>query len=307
MKTCRSLAEIDRRKPVVLAAGFFDGVHRGHRALLRRSLSVAENTGGVAWAMTFDPHPLKLLAPSAAPAMLTGLPRKLQLLDKLGMPGCVVLPFTAELADCEPEAFIADLSRQVPRLTAVCAGPNWTFGRAGRGNPELLAELARHYGFRALVVRPTCWHGAAISSTRIRHALAAGQLSDVRHMLGRPFSVVGRVVRGNGIGRRLGTPTANIATEDEALPPPGVYSVTIRLGTRQHLGVANLGLRPTLGAVATSPLLEIHILDFNSRIYNRSMEIVFRRRVRDEKCFGSLDLLREQIMRDIRSVRQRPG
>ncbi len=309
MKLSRQLDVLTtQRRAVVLAAGFFDGVHLGHQEILRRAVAAARRKNGAAWVLTFDTHPLKVLAPESAPRLLTAMPHKLRLFAALGLHGCVALPFTAELAACEPEAFIARVAAAAPRLTAICVGSNWTFGRNGRGGPEALRALARRHGFQALIVPPVCRLGAPVSSTRIRRALAAGRLADVSAMLGRPFSLLGTVVTGRGVGgRRLGVPTANLATADEAQPPAGVYAVRLLIGGRRLRGVANVGLRPTLtplGAAADAPLLvEVHVLDLNEDLYGRELEVMFLRRLRPERRFGSPAQLSAQIARDIRRVR----
>ncbi len=310
MKFSRQLDVLQpQRRPVVLAAGFFDGVHLGHQAILRRAAAAARRLGGAAWVLTFNTHPLKVLAPESAPLLLTGLPHKLRLFAAMGMDGCIALPFNTALAACAPETFIAELASAAPRLAAVCAGSNWTFGRDGGGGPALLRTLAARHGFRAMVVPPLCRQGAPVSSTRIRRALADGRLASAAVMLGRPFSLFGTVAAGRGLGgRRLGTPTANLATADEVLPPPGVYAVRVLLGCRRLRGVANVGRRPTMvpaGADAAAPplLVETHILDFGEDIYGLEMEVCFLRRLRPERRFDSPAQLRGQIVRDIDKVR----
>ncbi len=309
MKFSRQLDVLQmHRRPVVLAAGFFDGVHLGHRAILRRAASAARRMHGAVWVLTFDTHPLKVLAPESAPLLITGLPHKLRLFAALGVDGCIALPFNAALAGCAPETFIAELASAAPRLAAVCVGSNWTFGRDGRGGPGLLRQLAPRHGFHALVVPPLCRLGAPVSSTRIRRALASGRLGDAAALLGRPFSMFGTVAAGRGLGgRRLGAPTANLATADEVQPPPGVYAVRVRLGVRRLRGVANVGRRPTMAPAAEGvpvPLLvETHILDFDEDLYGREMEVGFLRRLRPERRFDSPAQLRGQIVRDINKVR----
>ncbi len=309
MKFSRQLDVLQtHRRPVILAAGFFDGVHLGHRAILRRAVSAARRMHGAVWVLTFDTHPLKVLAPESAPLLITGLPHKLRLFAALGVDGCIALSFNVALAGCAPETFIEELASAVPRLAAVCVGSNWTFGRDGSGGPALLRQLASRHGFRALVVPPLCRLGAPVSSTRIRRALADGRLGDAAALLGRPFSMFGTVVAGRGLGgRRLGTPTANLATADEVQPPPGAYAVRVRLGVLRLRGVANVGRRPTMAPAAdgvTAPLLvETHILDFDEDIYGREMEVVFLRRLRPERRFESPAQLRGQIVRDINKVR----
>ncbi|MGI6086912.1 MAG: riboflavin biosynthesis protein RibF [Kiritimatiellia bacterium] len=298
-----------QRRPIALAAGFFDGVHIGHQAILRQAVAAARRLRGEAWVLTFNTHPLKVLAPESAPLLLTGLPHKLRLFTAMGMDGCIALPFNEELAACAPEKFIDDLATAAPKLAAVCVGNNWTFGRAGAGDSALLRTLSRRYGFRAMIVSPVCRQGAPVSSTRIRRALSVGHLGSAAVMLGRPFSLLGSVAPGRGQGvRQLGTPTANLNTADEALPPPGVYAVRVMLGCRRLRGIANVGRCPTLvpinaDAPASPLVVETHILDFTEDIYGREMEVCFLRRLRPERRFNSPARLRGQIVRDIDRVR----
>jgi riboflavin kinase/FMN adenylyltransferase len=211
--------------PVVLAAGYFDGVHRGHQAVIRTALARAQESGAETWVLTMDPHPLRILRPDAAPRLLTSTPHKLRLLGELGVAGCVVLPFTVALAAVEPADFIARLRAAAPRLVCMVVGPNWTFGRGARGTPDTLRELARAHGFDATIAEPVLVDGQPISSTRIREAVLLGQLDEAARLLGRPFGVRGTVVRGKQLGRRLGFPTANVDAEGEVRPPPGIYAV----------------------------------------------------------------------------------
>ena len=235
-----------QRRPVLLAAGFFDGVHRGHQAIIRKMVSAARRQRGVAWVMTFDTHPLKILHPEAAPRLLTSTPHKLRLLAALGVHGCVVIHFTRTLARQEPEDFVALLERAAPTLRQIVIGRNWTFGRHGRGTPAMRKALAPVHGFKVTVIPPVRWHGTVISSTRIRAAVLAGRLAEAAGMLGRPFSLLGTVISGRGLGRKLGIPTANLDPHNEVAPPDGVYIVRARWHSADYPGIVNLGVRPTV-------------------------------------------------------------
>lgn len=307
MKFCQQLSALSRlRAPIVLAVGFFDGVHVGHQAIIRRAVTTARRLNGAAWILTFDAHPLKVISPESVPCLVTGMPHKLRLFETLKPDGCLAMPFTPTLAACEPEDFIADLVKKTPNLAAVCVGCNFSFGRDGRGHPELLGELAARHGFKALIIPPVCRLGTPVSSTRVRRLVAEGRLDDAAVLLGRPFSLLGKVVSGRRLGRQMGVPTANLATADEAHPPPGVFVVRVLLGHRKLFGVANLGFRPTVtdtAVVAPIMQLETHILDFDEDIYDRELEVIFLRRIRSERRFDSLDQLRDQIERDIQYAR----
>ena len=246
MKLGSKLAYLhSQRRPVLLAAGFFDGVHRGHQAIIRKMVSAARRERGAAWVMTFDTHPRKVLHPESAPRLLTSTPHKLRLLKALGVHGCIVIPFTRSLARLAPEAFIARLARSVPALSQIVIGRNWTFGRQGRGTPAMLKALAPCFGFKVTVIPPVRWHGTVVSSTRIRAAVLAGRLAEAAGMLGRPFSLLGTVVPGRGLGRKLGIPTANLNPHNEMAPPDGVYIVRARWDGVAYPGIVNLGVRPS--------------------------------------------------------------
>ena len=314
-----------QRRPVLLAAGFFDGVHRGHQAIIRKMVSAARLQRGAAWVMTFDTHPLKVLHPELAPRLLTSTPHKLRLLAAMGVDGCIVINFTRALARREPEAFIAMLARTAPTLRQIVIGRNWTFGRQGRGTPAMLKALAPCFGFKITVIPPVRWHGAVVSSTRIRAAVLAGRLAEAAGMLGRPFSLLGTVVPGRGLGRKLGIPTANLKAHNEVAPPDGVYIVRacwdgvaypgiVNLGVRptvKHVGrncglrIADCGLkiedccRPALGVRRPASVLELHLFGLRRNLYGKAIEVTFLKKLRRERVFPSLEALQRQIRKDI--------
>ena len=188
-------------RPVVLAVGSFDGVHLGHQRVIGLAVEMARKAGGEAWVLTLDPHPLKVLKPEAAPPLITSTHHKVRLIEELGVDGCVVMPFTPEVAGEEPDRFLKRLKQTVPGLSGLVVGENWTFGHRGRGDVALLKKLAPGLGFEATIVEPVLWKGAVISSTRIRQAVAKGELEDARETLGRPFSSLGTVGGGKRLGR----------------------------------------------------------------------------------------------------------
>ncbi|MBN1556974.1 MAG: riboflavin biosynthesis protein RibF [Lentisphaerae bacterium] len=290
------------RAPVVLAAGFFDGVHRGHRRVLGRTCAAASRAGGRAWVLTFDTHPLKVLHPGAAPRLLTAWPHKRLLLRRSGVEACLALPFSRALARLEPEVFIQRLHAHLPSLARVVVGRDWRFGQGGRGTPATLAGAGRRLGFAVDRVPSVLYRGDAVSSTRIRDAVQGGRLDDAAAMLDRPFSVLGTVVRGRGRGRRLDCPTANLDIHNETLPPEGAYTVlavAAERGRRIRDGVLNLGVRPTFGGRAGPPVLELHLLDYRGTLYGRNLEVFFVSRLRGERTFPSAEALRAQLRRDV--------
>ena len=303
MKVYHRLSDLRRvRGRIWLAAGFFDGVHRGHASVIRRALKEARADSARVWIMTFDSHPLKLLAPGAAPALLTALDHKLRLLARTGAEGCVALRFTRRLAGARPEDFVERLARSAPGLRGMAVGDNWTFGRNGSGTPRMLAKLGARHGFRVSVVPRVRRGGRPVSSTRIRRAVAAGRLDEARDMLGRPFSVVGRIVRGRGVARTLGAPTANVRVRNEVLPARGVYAVRALLGGRAYGAVAHIGpggRSPDSRAGAGLDKLEAHLLGLRANLVGREMELVFVKRLRRDRHFVQRAALKEQVARDI--------
>ncbi len=314
MKLGHKLAYLSgQRRPVFLAAGFFDGVHRGHQAIIRKIIGAARRAQGTAWVMTFDTHPLKVLHPTIAPKLLTSTPHKLRLLKAMGVQGCIVIPFTRELARRQPKAFVAMLALAAPALRQIVIGRNWTFGRQGCGTPATLKALAPVYGFKVAVIPPVRWHGTVVSSTRIRAAVLAGRLTEAAGMLGRPFSLLGTVVPGRGIGRTLGIPTANLNPHNEVAPPNGVYIVRASWDGATYPGIVNLGIRPTLiqrppgaGGAFHRPerVLELHLLDMHRNLYGKDIEVAFLKKLRRERAFPSLEALQGQIRKDIEQTRK---
>lgn len=288
--------------PIGLAAGFFDGLHRGHQAVLQATRDWSRAGGGVPWVMTFDIHPAKILQPSAAPPLLTSTRHKLALLDRTGMDGCLLLNFNPRRARQEPEAFLDWLFSQAPAIRAIFTGENWRFGRKGRGDLALLRAYAKPRGILVKTVRPRQLAGQPISSTRIRAAVQQGDLELAARLLGRPFSLMATVGGGLKLGRQLGFPTANLAPDNEVRPPLGVYAVHAVAEGRPFEGVLNFGQRPTLG-VPSAPLMELHLLDIRLPLYRKSIEVFWGPRLRHERTFPSFAALSRQIARDIDRAR----
>lgn len=311
MKLCHSLSALGReKKGIRLAAGFFDGVHRGHQAVIRRVIQEALVRGETAWIMTFDIHPLKLLQPLAAPPLLTSTEHRIRLLESYGVQNCVILSFTRVMAELGPETFILRLVQAVRNLRGIVVGRNWTFGKNGTGTPELLRKLGALHGFEVDIVRPVRWQGDVISSTRIRRAVAGGRLEEAAAMLGRTFSVAGTVVSGRGIGRRLGVPTANVTLHNEVAPANGVYAVQAAVDRKVHDGVANIGIRPTFFHSSKGKdskrhkVLEVHLFDMQANISRRPIEVFFVRKLRAERRFASIAALKGQISQDIKRAKK---
>jgi riboflavin kinase/FMN adenylyltransferase len=282
--------------PLHLALGVFDGVHIGHQAVIARAVEAAAREGGIAGLLTFDPHPIRVIAPGKAPTALLGtLDHKARVVADLGLELFIPLRFDLEFAKMEASEFLEKLLAAPVRTIAV--GEDWRFGRHRSGDVAFLELEAAARGFKLEAVPPLMHDGDRISSTRIRQAIRDGNLDDAEIMLGRPYAVTGTVVAGNQLGRTIDFPTANLETGDVQLPPDGVWAVRALLPEgRKVEGVANLGLRPTLDGTHRS--LEVHLFDFSGDLYDQTLEIRFVDHLRPEIKFPSLDSLRTQIQQD---------
>lgn len=304
MRVIRQMQGLRRiQTPVFLAAGFFDGVHRGHRHVLQTAIRQARLAGGEAWAMTFDPHPMKILDPCAAPLLLTSTRHKIELMRRIGLDGCLLIPFTRHFAAMPPEAFLRELEGNLPTLRRIFVGEDWRFGKGGRGDTRLLTQWAGQHNILVERIPPVTWLRDPVSSTRIRETIARGRLHTAAMLLDRPFSVLGTVTRGNQIGRTLGFPTANIDPHNEVRPPMGVYAVQSVTGGMAFKGIVNYGHHPTIQATR-APLIELHLLDTRRHLYGRHVEIFFMARLREEKHFASSALLVRQIRQDVARARK---
>jgi riboflavin kinase/FMN adenylyltransferase len=289
----------------LVAIGNFDGVHRGHQAVVAQALQLAAAEGLVPLVLTFDPHPAVVLGRGVLPA-LTTLERKLELLRRQSPElEVAVEPFTLELAKTEPADFARRLLVEALAAKVVLVGENFRFGRARGGDFAMLERLGTDYGFKARATALECDAAGPISSTRVRAALEQGDLARVQALLGRPHALTGVVVPGQGRGRTIGVPTANLGGFAEALPPHGVYAVLVdhkRDGRFVALGrgVANFGVRPTLGA---GPSFEAHLFDTSLDLYGQELRVHLLGRLREERKFSGLDELVAQIARDIEAAR----
>lgn len=304
MNIVHKMSELRQRKrPICLAVGFFDGVHVGHQNVLRQTIDHARKIGGEAWVMTFDPHPLKILNPDAAPRILTTSPHKLQLLQKVGVDGCILIPFNRRFAAIEAPAFLKRLERDIPTLAAIFMGHDWRFGHKGRGDHQMMAQWALPKGISIHHIEAICRQGRPISSTRIRQTVTTGKLAESTALLGRPYSILGTVRHGNHIGRTIGYPTANLDPCNEAHPPTGIYAIQAIFNKKAFPGIVNFGFHPTIAPVKT-PLVEVHLFDTQQSLYGRPLEVFFLRKLRNEKMFPDLASLTRQIRKDIIQARR---
>ncbi len=287
------------RGPVYLAIGIFDGVHRGHQALIEEAQADAEKSGGTAVVMTFEPHPMMFFQRAEPPLRLSSPRHKELLLARQGVTHLAVLPFEAARAGQTAEEFVEDLRAACRPLGGIVVGADWKFGKGRGGDVALLKKLG---GFEVDGIPAVTVDGEVISSTAIRLAIARADLAFAEKALGRPYAVLGTVVPGQRKGHALGFPTANIDTAGLQLPPDGVYAVRASIGDKSFEGIANLGVRPTMSHDAKR-VLEVHLFDFDGDLYGMEVEVEFLRFVRGEKKFASVDDLLEQIARDIVAVR----
>jgi riboflavin kinase/FMN adenylyltransferase len=288
---------------VIAAIGAFDGLHRGHKELFKTALKIKDKTGLPVVAVTFQPHPKSLIKSCREyTALLTTEQEKKMLLENMGIDYFWAIPFTVDVSRLSPREFIRHYLCTLVRAQHLVCGFNFTFGYRGQGTPKFLEEIGVDMGFKVTVVPPFTVHGELVSSTRIRQLLADGRVDEVIDLLGRPYCVFGEVVRGDGIGRQMGTPTSNIDFPcDKLLPTAGVYAVFVRdKGSEVRPAVANVGVRPTFGGSRTR--VEVHIPGFSGELYGGSMQVFFMKYIRGERKFSSRELLRNQIEADIKTA-----
>jgi len=282
----------------VLAIGNFDGVHRGHQAILQQVRQRAVDIGAASLAVTFDPHPVRILRPAQAPKLITLLPQKLDLLAATGIDATVVIPFSREFSQLSALEFARDVLLNSLQAAEVHEGDNFRFGHNASAGPAELAQLGHELGFRVMEQPALHVRGLQVSSSIVRRSIAAGDMSTARALLGRPFSIHSTPVRDRGVGSRLTVPTINLAAYHELLPADGVYVTRMRIGTETFDAVTNAGHRPTFGRNAYA--IESHLLNFQEMELTPEtpLELCFLSRIRAEQTFTSPAALKEQILKD---------
>jgi riboflavin kinase/FMN adenylyltransferase len=287
-----------------LAIGNFDGVHLGHRALIERLIAQARAGGLPAAVMTFEPHPRELFAPDQAPARLTSLREKLELLEGCGVDEVYLLHFTRKLATLTAAEFVERLLVQGLGVRHLIIGDDFRFGKGRAGDYGLLQAAGQRYGFSVEAMHTIEIDGERVSSSAVRDALGRGDLEHAARLLGRPYCISGRVVHGGKLGRRLGWPTANIQLKRKRVALSGVFAATVSGLDKRHLpGVASLGVRPTLGQ-GLAPTLEVHLFDFDQDIYGAHVSVHFLHKLREEMKFASMEALAAQIACDVAATRK---
>ena len=300
----RSLYNVtERERGGVITIGNFDGVHLGHQALIKKAKDKAQALGVPSIVLTFEPHPFEFFAREKQTIpRLTRLREKYGVLAQLGVDNVLVLYFNQSVARLDASTFCEKILYQALKPAALFVGDDFHFGAGRKGDIALLQEAGKRYGFTAEAIETVLFQGERISSTRVRHALKAGDHALVKQLLGRRYSMMGRVCPGDQLGRQLGFPTANIHLHRHLTPVMGIYTVTLH-GIAEHPlpGVANVGIRPTVNGTRT--LLEVHLLDFNQDIYGRYVTVQFCEKLRDEERYPNLKRLQEQIAKDVIAAR----
>ncbi len=304
MKLIRGIYNLKQQhRGCVLTIGNFDGVHRGHQALMTQLIAEGRKRNLPVVVMLFEPQPLELFAGDNAPARLTRLREKLSWLQRVGVDAVLCIRFDRQFAAYPAQRFISDLLVEKLDVRFLAVGDDFRFGAGREGDFLLLQKAGTEYGFEVISTQTFCDSGKRISSTAVRQALAQDDFARAQQLLGHPFSISGRVVHGDALGRTIGFPTANLPLRRAVTPIKGVFAVEVYgLGAAPLPGVANIGTRPTVKGLRQQ--LEVHLLDTHMDLYGRHIEVVLRQKIRNEQRFASLDALKEQIAKDVVTARQ---
>ncbi len=307
MKVFHRLEDLPLDLPRAIATiGNFDGMHLGHQRLMRDLVARARELHGVPAVVTFHPHPLQVLAPNNAPRQIQTLDQKLATLEDLGILQTFVIPFTKELAQIPARDFAVDILWERLRLQEIYVGPNFAFGNRREGSFNLLKEIGAEKGFYVGRIHQVQFRGNRVSSTAVRQALFAGQVSLARRLLGRPYSLTGEIVHGSSIGSGMQVPTANLRTSNELVPRNGVYASILTVEGQRQRGVTNIGTRPTVAHERsfTAPSIETHLFDFSGDLYGRRVTLELLLYLREEQRFPGIRELVARIQRDIAKARR---
>ena len=287
-----------------LAIGVFDGVHLGHQQIIRQTIADARQHNALAVVVTFDRHPSAIVAPDRVPPLIYSRPQKLRAIESLGADALLEIPFDKTFSQQTGEQFIRSLALDLGGIHSVCVGADFVFGHKRSGDVPLLKTLGAELNFHVHGLAAVALDGQTVSSTRIREAIRADDFDAASQMLGRTYSIAGKIIHGDQLGHKLGFPTANLDTTGMIVPTNGVYAAQAILRGQTHRAVLNIGLRPTVQNPTPTPRVEVHLLDFSGDVYGQELEINFAKKLRDEQKFPSLELLREQIQRDIPAARE---
>jgi len=286
----------------VVALGNFDGLHIGHQKVIDTAIAIAKNSGKSAAVLTFEPHPRRLFNPSLPPLRITSLRSKIKLLQNSGIDFIRIIRFNKQFANLSAENFIKDILCEELQVSHVVTGDDFVFGNKRFGNVDYLKEMSGQLGFAATICEQVNIDGERCSSTRIRKLLELGKVGEIKHLLGREYSISGRVIAGDKRGRTIGFPTANILPNRIFLPAQGVYAVIAKIAGQLVKGVANIGTRPTFAG--NHVLLEVHLFDFKEEIYGEHVEISLIEHIRAEQKFASFEELKAQIAADCQTAKE---
>lgn len=303
MKVIHGLERIEEafRYPVI-TLGNFDGLHLGHQFIFREVVKKAKETGGTAITLTFEPHPLKVMAPDRPLRLLTTFEEKVRLIKAKGIDILICVNFTKAFADQAPRDFVKNVLHRRLGVAELFVGHDFAFGKGRKGTVESLKEMASELGFKIFVIDAIKVGNDIVSSSKIRDLLLEGKVKEASLFLGRPYSIEGKVIKGEGRGATLlGFPTANLETPDLLIPKEGIYAVTVEFDGKDYKGAANIGYKPTFGSRGLN--CEVHILDFIGDLLGSRLRITFIERLRDEATFTRPEALSEQIRKDVEKVR----
>lgn len=298
IKGLENFKDLKQKRPVIVAIGTFDGVHIAHKQIIKKAVSTAARLKGLSVVLTFYPHPMRITNPDKSPALLTSIEHRVGLISELKPDICLIVDFRKSFAGMSPQDFIDKILIEHLRATQIVIGKNFKFGRNKSGNIKLLKTVSKKYGFTVDAIESLKSAGKIISSSFIRSLIEYGRLNAASKLLGRRFSVLGTVVKGDSRGKALGYPTANIDPHQEALPPNGVYAIRAKIKNKWYGGMLNIGKRPTFYRDADKFAIEVNIFNFNKYIYGQVLEIFFLKKIRNEKKFASAKLLKDQLQRD---------
>ena len=303
MKIFHGTENAEILRPTVLTLGVFDGLHLGHQRIMQTVVSRAKTIGAIPTAITFDPHPRAVLQPENAPPLLQTLDQRLGAFEVLGIEQAIIIRFNRDFAATNAEDFLRDIVFERLKAQEVYLGKGFAFGKGRAGNIDLLRKISSELGFFADEVEEVTLRGQRISSSRIRQLLVAGKVNLARVMLGRPYGIEGRVVRGQQRGRTIGFPTANLQTVNRVIPKNGVYITATLIEGAWWRSITNIGIRPTFENQA-QPTIETYILDWSGNLYGDVIRVRFLHRIRDERKFGGIEELKTQIQKDLRRAKK---
>lgn len=303
MRIIRGVKNLTEQLPKpVLTLGNFDGVHLGHQAIFKKVMERAREIGGTSVAFTFEPHPLKVLAPERCPQLLNTFHGKMRLLEAAGLDVVICANFTRVFADQHPEDFAREVLHKQIGVKEVYVGYDYAFGKGREGSIESLKRMGETYGFKVGVIEPVQVDGVVVSSSVIRDLVAGDRVEDAARLLGRHYAIEGEVVHGAQRGQKLGFPTANLNTANELVPGYGVYAVLAFIDGCQYKGVASIGVRPTFDSGPAS--VEVYLFGFQGDLYGKQMEVSFIKHLRDEEKFADAEALVRQIRKDVEAAKQ---